>query len=80
MVAVNLWASLGRLAGGAQVVEVEAATVAEALAAVVAAHPGLGPILNAGVSVVVDGEMIPSRHAPLAPDAEVFLLQQVKGG
>lgn len=80
MVAINLWASLSRFTDGARVVEVQAETIAQALAALVAAHPGLGPILEGGVSVVVDGEIVPSRHAPLAPGAEVFLLQQIKGG
>ena len=80
MVAVNLWSSLARFTDGARVVEVQAATIAEALKALVALHPGLEPILAGGVSVVVDGVVVPNRHAALAPDAEIFLLQQMKGG
>jgi molybdopterin synthase sulfur carrier subunit len=80
MVAVNLWASLSRFTDGARVVEVQGATIAEALKALVAAHPGLGPVVAGGVSVVVDGEIVPNRHTAVAPDAEIFLLQQIKGG
>lgn len=80
MVAVNLWSSLTRFTGGERVVEVEAATVAEALDKLTEAHPGLGPMLQAGVSVVIDGEMVPNRHTAVTPETEIFLLQQMKGG
>lgn len=80
MVAVNLWSSLARFTDGARVVEVQAETIAEALQALVALHPGLEPILKGGVSVVVNGEVMPNRHAAIAPDAELFLLQALKGG
>lgn len=80
MVAVTLWSSLTRLTDGAKVVEVEAATVGEVLDGLVAAHPGLGPILEGGVSVVVDGEMATGRHRPVAPGSEVVLMQRLKGG
>ena len=80
MVAVNLWSSLARFTDGARVVEVEAATVAEALRKLTEAHPGLAPILAGGVAVVIDGEMVTNRHAPVDADAELFLMQQMKGG
>ena len=80
MVAVNLWSSLARLTDGARVVEVEAATAGEALDALLRAHPALAPILSAGVTLVVDGEMTTDRTTPLAPGSEVYLMQPMRGG
>ena len=81
MVAVNLWSGLRRFTDGVEVVEVEARTVGQALDALVAAHPGLAPVIAGGVSVAVDGEVVTGgRHTPVAPDSEVFLMQQIKGG
>lgn len=80
MVTINLWSGLRRLADGQETVEVEAGTVAQALQALVAAHPRLGPVVDAGVSVLVGGEAVVNRHASLPKDAELFLLQQMKGG
>ncbi|MGG7567767.1 MoaD/ThiS family protein [Rhodovulum sp. DZ06] len=78
---VNLWSGLRRLTDGAEVVEVEADTIGGMLDAVVAKHPGLGPVFEAGVSVALDGEIVNgSRHMPVPEGAEVFLLQKMKGG
>jgi hypothetical protein len=44
-------------------------------------HPKLEPIIEAGVSVSVDGEMTAGAdHTPIQPNSEIFLLQQFKGG
>ncbi|MCB1389621.1 MAG: MoaD/ThiS family protein [Rhodobacteraceae bacterium] len=81
MVEVNLWSGLRRFTDGAEVVEVEARTVGQVLDALVAAHPGLGPVIEAGVSVAVDGEVVTGgRQVAVSPDSEVFLMQQIKGG
>ncbi len=80
MVAVNLWSGLTRFTEGARVVEVEAKTAGEVLDGLSKAHPGLAPILDAGVSVVIDGEIAPSRHTGIDPGSEVFLMQRLKGG
>ncbi|WP_334193034.1 MoaD/ThiS family protein [Pararhodobacter sp.] len=81
MVEVNLWSGLRKFTDGAEVVEVEAKTVGQVLDALVAAHPGLGPVIEAGVSVAVDGEVVTGgRQMPVQPDSEVFLMQQIKGG
>lgn len=79
-VAIHLWSGLRRLTDGAEVVEVEATTVGEALDALTAAHPGLEPLIAAGVSVVIDGEMTTSRHLAVGPENEVYLMQRLKGG
>lgn len=80
MVTVNLWSSLTRFTDGQRAVEVEASTVAGVLDGLKAAYPGLGPILDAGVSVVIDGEIATGRHAPVSPENEIVLMQRVKGG
>ena len=79
-VALHLWSGLRRLTGGAEVVEVNAETVGEALDALCAAHPGLAPLIQGGVSVVIDGDMTASRHHPVTPENEIFLMQRLKGG
>lgn len=79
-VSVHLWSGLRRLTDGAETVEVEAATVGEMLDALVAAHPALRPLIEAGVSVVIDGEMVTSRHRPVSPGNELYLMQRLKGG
>ena len=81
MVEVNLWSGLRRFADGNEVVEVDAKTVAEVLKKLVEAHPGLDPVIKAGVSVAVDGEIVQrALNHPIQPDSEVFLLQQFRGG
>ncbi|KUF09173.1 MoaD/ThiS family protein [Pseudoponticoccus marisrubri] len=80
MVAVTLWSSLTRFTDGAREVEVQADTVGGVLDGLVADYPGLKPILDSGVSVVVDGEVAPNRHAPVPEGAEVYLMQRLKGG
>lgn len=80
MVEVHLWSGLRRLTDGAEVVPVEASTVGEMLDALKTAHPGLGPVLEAGVSVVIDGEMVNGRFAPVIKGQEIYLMQRLKGG
>ena len=81
MVEVNLWSGLRRFADGAERVSVEASTVGEMLDALVAAHPGLKPFIEAGVSVAIDGEVISlNRSVPVRPENEIFLMQRIKGG
>ena len=81
MVAVNLWSGLRAHTGGAQVVEVEAKNVGEVLRGLVEQHPELEHVIEAGVSVAVDGKVIASGLTePVQPDSEVWLMQKLKGG
>lgn len=78
---VNLWSSLRRLTDGAEVVTVEATTIGEMLDALIAAHPGVKPIIDGGVSVAVNGEIYNgARHRPIEAGDEIFLMQRIKGG
>jgi len=81
MVEVNLWSGLRKLADGKESVEVEAKTIREMLAALIAAHPGLKPAIDAGVSVAIDGRVVTGGlNEPVEPDSEVYLLARLKGG
>ena len=79
-VAVHLWSSLTRYTDGERVVEVEGDTVRAALRALTEKYPGLAPIIEDGVSVVIDGEMVTNHHTTIAPGSEVYLMQRLKGG
>ncbi|SDX54766.1 ThiS family protein [Ruegeria halocynthiae] len=81
MIEVHLWSSLRSLTGGQQVVEVEAATTGELLKELVRLHPGLQAPIDAGVSVAVDGRIIATGLSePIPEDAEVYLMQRLRGG
>jgi hypothetical protein len=81
MIKVHLWSGLRRLAGGAEAVTVQAATVGQMFDAMIAAHPGLEPFIKAGVSVVIDGEVTAGgRNLAVKPENEIYLIQRVKGG
>jgi sulfur-carrier protein len=80
MVEVNLWSGLRRLADDRQVVTVEARTIRQMLDALVTAHPALAPVIKAGVSISVNGVIETNLSAEVAPDAEVYLIQRIKGG
>ena len=81
MVEVNLWSGLRRFTDGELVVSVEADTIGDMLDALVAKYPGLEPVIEAGVSVAVDGRIIASAlNEPVRPDSEVYLMQRIKGG
>lgn len=81
MVEVRLFSSLSRFADDNDVVEVEAMTVGEVLAALVRAHPDLAPHIEGGVSVAVDGRVIAQGLTePVRPDSEVVVMERLKGG
>ena len=80
MVKVHLWSGLRRFTDGVEVVAVDAATVGQMLDGLVTAHPGLAPVIAAGVSVAIDGVLTASRFTPVTAENEIYLIQRVKGG
>ena len=80
MVEVNLWSGLRKLADGQTVVSLEARTLREMLAGVVAVHTGLGPVVKAGISVTVNGEIANDLSTAIADPDEIYLIQRIKGG
>ena len=81
MAEANLWSGLRQFTDGELVIKVKADTVGKMLDELISIYPNLEPIIEAGVSVAVDGEMIAgANHTPIKPDSEIFILQQFKGG
>lgn len=80
MVQVNLWSGLRRFTDGAVAVTVPARTLREMLDALILAHPGLEPFIKAGVSISVNGVIETNLFAELPNEAEVYLIQRIKGG
>ena len=81
MAEVNLWSGLRQFTDGELVVKVKADTVGKMLDELIFIYPNLEPIIKAGVSVSVDGEMVAgANHTPIKSESEIFLLQQFKGG
>lgn len=81
MVEVVLWGALKPFADGEGVVEVEARTTGQLYEKLAEAYPGLAPMIEAGVSVSINGRVIASSLAePIPEGAEVVLLPQLKGG
>ena len=81
MVEVNLWSGLKAYTGGQQKVEVEARNVGELLRGLVRTYPDLEPVIEAGVSVAVDGRIIASSLTePVSAENEIYLIQRLKGG
>lgn len=81
MVQVHLWSGLRPLVDGQEVVEVEGKTVGQLLDNLVKDYPGLKPAIDKGVSISVDGQIIPkSRGVKVKDSSEVFLLQRLYAG
>lgn len=81
MVDVQLWSSLTRFTDGHDVISVEGNNIGQVLDNIVNLYPELQPIIEAGVSVAVDGKiMARDLTTQIKPDSKVFLLQQLKGG
>ena len=79
-ISVHLWSSLTRFTEGERVIKVHAITVSAALRALTDAYPGLKPLIDGGVSVVIDDEMVADHHTALEDGAEIYLMQRLKGG
>ena len=81
MVTVNLWSGLRRFTDGELAIQVEAQTIGDMLEALVGKYPGLGPIFDDGISVAIDGDVMPTDMSKsISSENEIFLLQQMKGG
>jgi hypothetical protein len=80
VVKVHLWSGLRRFTDGVEVVQVQANTVGQMLDGLVAAHPGLGPVIATGVSVSIDGVLTASRFGAVSTANEIYLIQRIKGG
>ena len=81
MARVHLWGELRDLAGGRQVLDVEARTVTHLLDRLDDLHPGLGSVVRADLAVAIDGEVMPNAEfAPLTAASEIHFLPPIAGG
>jgi molybdopterin converting factor small subunit len=81
MITVHFGASLRDLTGGEAEVEIEAATVRRLIKQLDDRFPGMGDRLSDGVSVSINGEIIPDAIYEDLPDgAEVHFLPTLSGG
>ena len=81
MVEVTLTAALGAAAGGKQKLEVEAKDIRELFRKLAEQYPGLGPVIDGGVAVSIDGVIYRDTWSKELPkDAEIFLLPRIAGG
>jgi len=87
MAVVHIPAPLRALTGGAARVEAAGDTLAEALEALDAAHPGVrarlveGEKLRGGYALFVDGELpLTGLRTRLRPDSEVYFAPAIAGG
>ena len=80
-VQVHLWSALRRHTDGQEMVEVTASTTGQMLTALRSEYPGLGPVIDAGVSVAIDGRIYAtSLTQTVGPENEIYLMQRLKGG
>ena len=78
---VHLWSGLRTLTDGLEKVEVEASNTGELLDALTEEYPALVPVIEAGVSIAIDGRIIATGLLePLRSDQEIYLMQRLKGG
>jgi sulfur-carrier protein len=81
MVEVTLWGALGTAAGGKETLEVEAKDIRELFRKLVEQHPALGPFIERGIAVSIDGVIYRDTWSTELPkDAEIFLLPRLAGG
>jgi len=78
---VSISSKVRDLTGGLDAFDVEAATVRGLIRALEARFPGLGELVEAEMSLAIDGEIHQDAMAePLGPASEVVLIPRISGG
>jgi len=81
MARVVLVGNLAQLTGGVAEFELSATSVKQLYQQLTELHPAIGPHLETGVAVAIDGQIFQDTLLePIGPDSEVFLLPQIAGG
>jgi molybdopterin synthase sulfur carrier subunit len=81
MARVVLIGNLAQLTGGVAEFQLAATSVMHLFRQLAELHPAIGPHLDEGVAVAIDGQIYQDALLePIAPDSEVFLLPQIAGG
>ena len=78
---VVLIGNLAQLTGGVAELQLSATSVKQLFQQLAELHPALGPHLQEGVAVAIDGQIYQdSLFEPIGADSEVFVLPQIAGG
>jgi sulfur-carrier protein len=78
---VVLVGNLAQLTGGVAELDLAATSVKRLFELLAERHPELGPHLQEGVAVAIDGQIYQdSLHEPIEPDSEVYVIPQIAGG
>ena len=78
---VVLIGNLTQLTGGVAEFDLSASTVKQLFRQLTDLHPALGPHLEEGVAVAIDGQIYQDALLePIGADSEVFILPQIAGG
>jgi molybdopterin converting factor small subunit len=78
---VVLIGNLAQLTGGVAEFRISATSVKHLFQQLTELHPAIGPHLDEGVAVAIDGQIYQDAlFEPIAPDSEVFILPQIAGG
>ena len=81
MARVVLIGNLAQLTGGVAEFDISAASVKQLFDRLTELHPEIGPHLQEGVAVAIDGQIYQDTLLePIRPDSEVFILPQIAGG
>ena len=81
MARVVLVGNLAQLTGGVAEFQLPATSVRQLFRQLTELHPALGPHLEEGIAVAIDGQIYQDALLePIEPDSEVFLLPQIAGG
>lgn len=81
MASVTLTGNLAQVAGGVRQVDIEATDIRQLLRGLAERFPGLGPHLEEGIAVAVDGVIFQDTWVePISPDAEVHIMPAIGGG
>ena len=81
MARVVLIGNLAQLTGGVAEFNLSATSIKQLYQQLAELHPALGPHLEDGVAVAIDGQIYQETiFQPIAPDSEVFILPQIAGG
>jgi sulfur-carrier protein len=78
---VVLIGNLAQLTGGVAEFRISATSVKHLFQQLAELHPAIGPHLEEGVAVAIDGQIYQDAlFQPIAPESEVFILPQIAGG
>ena len=81
MARVHLSGELRRLAGDRATIEIDARTVTEVVARLERDFPELGVRLGDGMTVAIDGELVPNADFhPVEAETEIHFVPSIGGG